>query len=111
VGHIVHSNACGCEMSFHKKRAGTRYAKFVFLHPMRSVVHIVHSVASWKRNVEALFFMLGWDRYGLDRKHSGTSYAKLVFLDPVGSVGHVVHFSASGVRNIDALFSMLGWAR
>jgi hypothetical protein len=39
----------------------------------------VHSVASGVQNVDALFFMLGWDRYGFHKKHVGTRYAKLVF--------------------------------
>jgi hypothetical protein len=44
----------------------------------------------------ALYFMLGWDRYGFDKKHAGIRYAKLVFLHPVRSTGHVVHSSVSG---------------
>jgi hypothetical protein len=50
--------------------------------------HAAHSIAC---NVDALFFMLGWDQYGLDKKCTGTRYAKLVFLQPVGYAGHVVH--------------------
>jgi hypothetical protein len=42
---------------FHKKRTGT----LVFMHPVRSVLHVVHSVASRARSVDALSFMLGWD--------------------------------------------------
>jgi hypothetical protein len=33
-----------CE--YHKNSAGTRYTKLVFMHPMRSGGHVVHSVAS-----------------------------------------------------------------
>jgi hypothetical protein len=90
--------------SFHKKHAGTRYAKLVFLHPVRSAGHIVHSSVSRARNIVALFFILRWDRYGLDRKHGETSYTDLLFLHPVGSAGHVVHSIASEMRNINALF-------
>jgi hypothetical protein len=43
------------------------------------------------RNVDALFFMLGWDLHGYDKNHAGTRYAELVFLYPMGSAGHVVH--------------------
>jgi hypothetical protein len=60
------------------------------------VGHIVHSGASEVRNVDALFFMLGLDRYAFDKKCVGTRYAELVFLHPMGSTGHVVHFVASG---------------
>jgi hypothetical protein len=31
---------------FIKKRVGTRYAKIVFLHPVRSAGHVVHAGAS-----------------------------------------------------------------
>jgi hypothetical protein len=48
-----------------------------------------------ERNIDALFFLFGWDQYLLNKKCDGTHYAKLVFLHSVGSVGHVMHSSAS----------------
>jgi hypothetical protein len=67
----------------------------VFLHPVGSVGHVVHSDLSEPPNINALFFLLGWDQYRFDKKRVGTHYAELVFLHPLGSVGHVVHFDAS----------------
>jgi hypothetical protein len=40
----------------------------------------VHFDASGLRNVDTLFFMLGWDCYIFHRKCAGIRYAKLVFL-------------------------------
>jgi hypothetical protein len=41
--------------------------------------HVVHSGASGPRNIDALFFLLRWDRSGFQKKFAGTSYAELVF--------------------------------
>jgi hypothetical protein len=82
----------------------------VFLHPVGSAGHVVHSGAFRTQNVDALFFMVCWAQCGFHKKRARTRYAELVVLHPVGSVGHVVHSSVSGVQNINALFFMLVWA-
>jgi hypothetical protein len=61
------------------------------------VGHVVNSGVSGAQNVDAIFFMLGRDRYGFNKKDAGTCYVEQVFFHLVGSVGHVEHISASGV--------------
>jgi hypothetical protein len=58
----------------------------VFLHPVVYAGHVVHFGASRTRNVDALFFMLDWERYGFHKNHVGTRYAELVFLHPLDTL-------------------------
>jgi hypothetical protein len=82
----------------------------MFLHPMGTAGHVVHSGASGVQNIDALFFMLRWAQCGFHNEHAGTRFTKLVFLHLVGSVGHVVHSATPRAGNIDALFFVLGWS-
>jgi hypothetical protein len=59
------------------------------------VGHVVHSGVSRPQNVDAVFFILEWDRYGFHKKRVRTRYAEVVFLHPARFLGHVVHSSAS----------------
>jgi hypothetical protein len=99
------------QYGFDKKRARTRCAKLVFLHPMGSAGHVQHFGASRVRNSNALFFMLLWDQYIFDKKCVETHYAELVFLHLVRSSGHVVHSGVAGTRNDNTLFFMHRWTR
>jgi hypothetical protein len=68
----------------------------VFLHPVRYAGHVVHSSVSREKNLDGLFFMLGWDRYEFHKKRVRARYAELVFLHLVGSEGHVMYSGVSG---------------
>jgi hypothetical protein len=57
----------------------------------------VHYNATGARNIEALFFIPGWDQYRFHKIALENVMIKLVFFYLVGYVGHVVHFVASWV--------------
>jgi hypothetical protein len=80
----------------------------VFLHLMGSTGHVVHSDACGARNLDVLFFILGWELFGFHKKCARTSYTKFLFFHPMESTGHVVHSSASWARNVMYYFSSSG---
>jgi hypothetical protein len=53
---------------FLEKRARRLYAKLVCLQPVGSVSHVLNFGTSGVQNVDALFFVLRLDRYGLHKK-------------------------------------------
>jgi hypothetical protein len=70
-----------------QKCVRTPYVEFVFLHPVVSTGHIVHSSASGARDIDALFFMLRWDWCSFYKKHAGTSYVEFVCFGSGGIYG------------------------
>jgi hypothetical protein len=85
---IFHARVGVC--SLQKRHVRTRYAEVVCFASGESCS------ASVPQNINALFFVVAWDRYGLNKKCVGTRYNELVFLHSLGYASHVVYSSASG---------------
>jgi hypothetical protein len=58
--------------------------------------HVGHSGSFELRNIDALFFTIGWAQYGYLQNRIETHYIRLVFLHLIGSAGRVMYFGASG---------------
>jgi hypothetical protein len=72
---------------FHKKHAETSYSERMFLHSLGSAGHVVNSGASGLGNIDALSFMLGWDRYGINKKGHRETLLRTCVLAPDGICG------------------------
>jgi hypothetical protein len=79
-----------------QKEHRDRLGQTCVLHPVGSVGHVVHYGASEARIVDAIFFLLVWDRYVFQKKRIKTSDTELVFLHLLGYAGHVVRCCKSG---------------
>jgi hypothetical protein len=79
---------------FDKKRIRTRDAKTVFLHPVGSVGHVVHSGVCRAQNIDVPVFMLVWVWCSFHKNRTRTREIEFVFLHSEGFAGHVVHSRA-----------------
>jgi hypothetical protein len=122
AGYIVHSGASEARnvetqifmlglhrYGFHKNCNGTRYVELLFLHPVGSARHVVHSVRLRHETSMHYFSCSGGTSTDLTKSASGHVGPNFCFLHPEGSVGNIVHSDASWAQNVNTLFFMLGW--
>jgi hypothetical protein len=64
---------------FHKRYAGTYYAELVFLHPVGSTGHVVHSDASGHERLMHYFSCLGGTGIDLTKSRLGHVTSNLCF--------------------------------
>jgi hypothetical protein len=59
-----------------KAQQDTLNRTYVFLHLVQSVDHLVCSVASKARNIDAIFLMLRWAQCASHKKRAGACYIR-----------------------------------
>jgi hypothetical protein len=80
---------------FHENCNRTRYVELLFLHPVGSARHVVHSVRPGRETSMYYFSCLAGTSMDLRKSASGHIVPNLCFLHPEGSASNVVHSGAS----------------
>jgi hypothetical protein len=91
---------------FHKKHTGTHYGKLVFLHPVGSAGHVVHSACPGCETSKQSFSCSGGSGIDSTKSMTGHVTSNLCFYIRWDLQAQRA-FCVSRVRNVDALFFIL----
>jgi hypothetical protein len=95
----------GTDMDSTKGTLGHLMSNSCVLHPVGSAGHVVNSGAPAARNINALFFMLVWDRYRFHKKHTRTHHARTCVFASGGICGSCSAFwCVQGTKHQHTIF-------